>query len=55
MTKSNSNYGVACGIFIMIFVSGYFSMINEEDTTFKITEYIQKRKFFFFMISFSVF
>jgi hypothetical protein len=55
MTKSNSNYGVACGIFFMIFVSGYFSMINEEDTSFKITEYMQKRKFFFFMISFSVF
>ena len=50
MTKSNSYYGVACGIFIMIFVSGYFSLINEEETSFKITEYMQKRKFFFFMI-----
>jgi len=43
MTKSNSHFGVACGIFIMIFVSGYFSIINQEETSFKNTEYMQKR------------
>jgi len=46
MTKSNSHFGVACGIFIMIFVSGYFSIINQEETSFKNTEYMQKRKLY---------
>ena len=46
MRKSNSHFGVACGIFIMIFVSGYFSMINQEETSFKNTEYMQKRKLY---------
>ena len=46
MRKSNSHFGVACGIFIMIFVSGYFSMINQKETSFKNTEYMQKRKLY---------
>ena len=30
----------------MIFVSGYFSIINQEETSFKNTEYMQKRKLY---------